>query len=285
MFRIFFILALLMTQVVNGQIWMGPTLGVNGYIGDLNDKPFKRVKPAIGITGAYELTPRINLRAGLSLGKIEGGDEWSGTTFLKQNRNLSFANSLSELSLVAEFTVFNLDKIRWSPYIFGGVALFHFNPYVKDSGQKVYLKPLATEGQGFAEYPNRKTYSLTQASLPFGGGLKYVLNDNAVLRFETGIRKTSTDYLDDVSTTYIYEATLLQRSGPVAVRLSYRGDEVAGSNGEYPDNGYPAKDAIRGGVKFKDWYYFTGFHLLFRLNSGIKKSGSKRGYDCPKVPM
>ncbi len=58
-----------------------------------------------------------------------------------------------------------------SSYVFGGVALFHFDPYVMDSGEKVFLKPLSTEGQGLAEYPDRKAYSLTQFTLPFGAGV------------------------------------------------------------------------------------------------------------------
>lgn len=280
MHRILLLSFLLFAKISFAQIWVGPTLGVNGYIGDVNDKPFKRVKPAIGVMSAYELTPRFNIRAGLSIGKIEGGDTWSGTTFLKQNRNLSFTSDLTELSLVAEFTVFNLDKINWSPYLFGGVALFHFNPYVKDSGKKIFLKPLTTEGQGFPEYPNRRPYSLTQLSLPFGGGLKFVLAENALLSFEMGLRRTTTDYLDDISSNYVDAATLLQRSGPTAVRLAYRG-------GEYPGGvvGYPQKDAVRGGPEFKDWYYFTGFHLLFRINNGLRKSGDKKSYGCPNVPI
>ncbi|MDB5206652.1 MAG: outer rane beta-barrel protein [Flavisolibacter sp.] len=201
--KLTFIVLILTSQNLFAQFQIGPFLGAGGYLGDLNYTPAKRLKPAIGIAGLYEVSNRINLRGGITFGKLEGGDQWSGTAYLKENRNLSFTSNISEFSLVAEFIPFNLNKINWSPYIFGGIALFHFNPYVKDSGTTVYLKPLSTEGQGLPEYPDRKPYSLTQFSIPFGGGLKYILSDNVMLDLEFGLRKTSTDYLDDVSTNFI----------------------------------------------------------------------------------
>jgi opacity protein-like surface antigen len=276
--KLTFIVLILTSQNLFAQFQIGPFLGAGGYLGDLNYTPAKRLKPAIGIAGLYEVSNRINLRGGITFGKLEGGDQWSGTAYLKENRNLSFTSNISEFSLVAELTAFNLDKINWSPYIFGGIALFHFNPYVKDSGTTVYLKPLSTEGQGLPEYPDRKPYSLTQFSIPFGGGIKYILSDNVILDLEFGLRKTSTDYLDDVSTNFIDPNILLQHRGQTAVRLSYRGDEVPGGISEFPDNGYPTKDTPRGNIKYKDWYYFTGFHLFFRLNGN---SGGKKGYGCP----
>jgi opacity protein-like surface antigen len=274
-----FLLCILISNTLLAQLQIGPFLGAGGYLGDLNYTPLKRVKPAIGVAGIYEIRKRFSLRGGITFGKLEGGDQWSGTTYLKENRNLSFKSNISEFSLVAEVTAFNLDKINWSPYAFAGVALFHFNPYVEDSGSKTYLRPLSTEGQGLAEYPNRKPYSLNQFSIPFGGGIKYILSDNVTLDLEMGLRRSSTDYLDDVSTNFVDPDILLQQRGATAVRLSYRGDEIPGGIAAFPDNGYPMKDTQRGSIKYKDWYYFTGFHLYFRLqgNSG----GGKKGYGCP----
>jgi hypothetical protein len=120
-----------------------------------------------------------------------------------------FQNSAS----LGEFNVFNLYNIKWTPYFFGGLAVFRFNPYAFDeNGEKVFLKPLSTEGQGLDGY-NTKPYGLTQFALPAGFGLKYAFDDRVRLGFEVGLRKTFTDYLDDVSTNYADPNDLLAAKG------------------------------------------------------------------------
>lgn len=208
------LLTLLISNLVHSQLYVGGSIGVAGYDGDLNAVAFKRMKLNVSGTLSYGITNRFNARLGLLLGSIEGGDQWSGTTLLKQIRNLSFKTEITELSLVGELQAFDLNKKSWTPYIFGGVALFHFNPYIiGDSSKKIFLKPLSTEGQGLSEYPGRKPYSLTQLSFPFGGGIKVVASDNIIVGIEFGLRRTLTDYLDDVSTEYVDETTLFQKKG------------------------------------------------------------------------
>jgi hypothetical protein len=270
------------------QFHLGVFAGGASYMGDLNDKPFKRTKPAVGLSLNYELSDRVMLRSGLTFGKVEGSDQFSGSTFQKQNRNLSFESKITEFSLLGELTLFNLYNIRWSPYLFGGLSVYHFNPFVYDSARKIFLQPLGTEGQGLTDYPDRQPYALTQLAIPFGGGIKYNISDNVRLGLELGFRRLFTDYLDDVSKSYADETALLAARGPRAVRLSYRGDEVPGDNPNYPDAGYPIKDSQRGNPETKDWYYFTGIHLTFRLNNGDGRSGAggrRAGYGCPTNPM
>ena len=285
--KLFVPIFLLAAQTVFSQFHVGAFIGGASYLGELNDQPFKRTKPAIGLSLNYEVSDRLMVRGGFTFGKLEGADKYSGTESIKQIRNLSFESNLSEFSLMGELTVFNLYNINWSPYGFAGVAVYHFNPFVRDSGQKVFLQPLSTEGQGLPGSLNGP-YKLTQIAIPFGGGVKFNLNDNVRLGVELGLRRLFTDYLDDVSGYYADEAELLNAKGPNAVRFAYRGDEVPGETAGYPDAGFPAKGAQRGGPKTKDWYYFTGMHLTFRLGGGYGKtsaSGGKRKYGCPTVPM
>jgi len=284
--RFSFLLTLLVTGLAGlGQSFhLGVFGGLSNYQGDLTDGLYVKnsTKAAGGLTLSYELTERLNLRAGLMYGKITGNDDFNTKTYL-QARNLDFTSSITELSLVGEFTVFNLNNIRWSPYVFGGIAIFRFNPYTHDAEHnKVFLKPLSTEGQGLAGYPDSKPYSLTQAAIPFGGGIKFALTDNIRIGAEVGIRKTFTDYLDDVSTNYADPFDLLEQRGELAVAYSYRGDEVPGG-----DPNYPAKGAQRGGAQQKDLYYFSGLSISFRLGGGYGstfagKNGKSR-LDCPKV--
>jgi hypothetical protein len=157
------------------------------------------------------------------------------------------------------------------------------NPYAHDSaGGKVYLKPLSTEGQGI--YPDKKPYKKLQPVIPVGGGVKFVLSDNLRIGIEIGIRKTFTDYLDDVSTSYPDPTDLFNARGQIAINYSYRGDELPGG-----DPTFPTKATQRGGAKQKDIYYFTGLNLTYRLNSGngggIFRPGVKNRMGCPTVPL
>jgi opacity protein-like surface antigen len=271
------------TAVFSQSFHLGVFGGLSNYQGDLTDGLYVKnsTKAVGGLTLQYELTERLSLRGGFMYGKITGNDDFNTKTYL-QARNLDFTSSIAELSLVGEFTVFNLDNIRWSPYVFGGLAVFRFNPYTHDADHnKVFLKPLSTEGQGLEGYDN-KPYSLTQVALPFGGGIKYALTDNIRIGAEVGIRKTFTDYLDDVSTNYADPGDLMEQRGQLAVDYSYRGDEVPGGS-----PAYPLKGAQRGGAEQKDLYYFSGLTLSFRLGGGYgstfaSKNGRSR-LDCPKV--
>ena len=71
------------------------------------------------------------------------------------------------------------------------------------NGKYVDLQPLSLEGQGFAKYPTRKKYNLSQINFPIGAGVKYELSPSLNLRAEFLYRVLKTDYLDDVSTRYI----------------------------------------------------------------------------------
>ena len=129
----------------------------------------------------------------------------------RYNRNLSFRSPIYEISLTAElhpielFGVFDPESSapRLSPYLIGGIGLFHFNPQANLNGQWIDLQPLHTEGEGFSEYPDRKVYKLTQINIPLGVGVLYQLSSKFNLRLEYINRKLFTDYLDDVHSTYI----------------------------------------------------------------------------------
>jgi opacity protein-like surface antigen len=264
---------------------VGVVAGIANYQGDLVNKLFEPrfSKAAGGLTATYELTEHWSVRGGFTYTKLTANDKYNTKTYL-QARNLNFNTSISELSVVGEYATFSLDQKRWTPYLFGGVALFHFNPYTWDGDAKLYLKPLSTEGQGITGYPESKPYSLTQVALPFGGGVRYAVTENVRIGLELGIRKLFTDHLDDVSGNYADAADLLRERGPLAVAFAYRGDEIVGGSPVFPQKG-----AQRGGSLQQDWYYITGLTVSFRLgnNTGksFKSSGRKRGYGCPTSPL
>lgn len=260
--------------------------GTASYQGDLIETftDFRQSNAAFGFGINYEITEKLIGRASFTFGKVEGHDRFSPKTYL-QPRNLSFQSNIQEFHIGAEYHIFNLYDKRFTLYGFIGLGVFHFNPYTIDAGnQKVYLKPLSTEGQGLSEYPDRKPYSLIQMNIPLGGGVKFALNDNIRVGLEIGMRKLFTDYLDDVSEdTYVDRLTLLNAKGPKAVELYYRGNEVPGGNP------FPPVGDMRGYPGAKDLYSFNGLNISFRLGSGsgLRSGGGfrKSKMGCPPVPL
>jgi hypothetical protein len=284
--RKYFFLSLLLifSFLAQCQLQIGLFGGVSNYVGDMTDRPYQNSRAAIGLTAGYQILPRVNLRAGFTYAKVDGADSLSRQEDIRL-RNLSFQTNITEFSLVAEINTFDMDYKRWSPYIFGGLAVFHFNPYTYDQrNNKVYLQPLSTEGQGLPGY-SQKPYGLTQLALPFGGGIKFDISDKLRIACEIGLRKLFTDYLDDVSGNYADPNDLMATKGQQSVDLSYREDEL--SNG---DLNYPSKGETRGSPKYKDYYYFSGIHLTFLLPGGegsqrtySGKRGKNKQYGCPTV--
>jgi opacity protein-like surface antigen len=112
-----------------------------------------------------------------------GADRFSDDD--SSGRNLAFETRLSEFSLIGEYYLFNLYDQKFSPYLFAGLAVYHFDPYAYNpQKEKVFLKPLSTEGEGLSQYPDRKSYALTQMAIPFGAGVKYAFTDNLRLGLE-----------------------------------------------------------------------------------------------------
>jgi hypothetical protein len=157
----------------------------------------------------------VALRVEGTFGQVQAYDsilkKVKGSTFGRYERNLSFRSNVSEIMLAAEvhpLFIFkkydeNTEPSRYSPYLVAGIGFFSFNPQAKLQNKWVDLQPLSTEGQGFAEYPGRKPYKLQQMSIPVGLGVKYELSPMFNLRAECVYRILQTDYLDDVSTTYV----------------------------------------------------------------------------------
>lgn len=240
--------------------------GAMNYIGDLNNQSVLSPLHAAGGVGLRtRLDNRWAVRVEASYGRISCDKDYI------RLRNLSFRNDIFELCAMAEFNFRpfgqGATESAWTPYIFGGFGVFHHSPMalcVGDEGdqQWVALQPLCTEGQGTSLYPERRPYALIQLCMPFGVGFKWRISKVFSLAAEYGFRKTWTDYLDDVSTTYV-EASLLEREvidGNVAVRLADRSGEV--------EPGYVNAAGIkRGDDSLKDWYAFMHVSLGVSLEA------------------
>jgi hypothetical protein len=142
-----------------------------------------------------------------------------------------------------------------TPYVFAGVAVYHFNPLGFYENRWVALQPLGTEGQG-SSFSGEKTYSLTQFAIPFGVGVKVSTARRVSINLEWGLRKTFTDYLDDVSGKYADKFLLASEKGTTAAALSDRSLTTEGGSNT---------GRQRGNSLSKDWYAFAGVIISFKL--------------------
>jgi hypothetical protein len=267
---------LLIPGLLQAQRWhINVTGGVSNYSGDLQSKnyTFDQSYFAYGVGAQYDITPNFSVISNINFLKVGASDQYNKPDLVF--RNLSFQNNITEWNLVGEYTFMDITQKKFSPFLFAGIAIFHNNPYAYDTlGQKIYLKPLSTEGEGLSQYPGQKPYSQTQFSIPIGGGIKFRVSETVVLAYEIGFRKTFTDYIDDVSTFYVDKTTLQNAKGPVAVEMAYRANELKGGNQTYPASG-----TKRGSSKYNDVYYYTGIRVSIALIN-YKNYGRGRT-DCP----
>lgn len=251
------------------QHWeIGIMAGAANYSGDLTPGPIQvnETKPAGGALIRYNINDYWTLKANIYDGEIAGSDE-NATLEKNKIRNLSFRSNILDVGVQGEVNILGFEsgtgKLRTSPYIFAGLSIFKFDPEGYINGQWVRLQPLGTEGQGTIRYNDRQKYGLTQVSIPFGIGLKHNFSGYWNVGIELGWRKTFTDYLDDVSSTYVDYDYLAATNGVLAANLSNRSGELGGKRVQYTD-----KD-LRGNPTNKDWYMFGGITLTYTIHPSM----------------
>ncbi|MBI2730222.1 MAG: outer membrane beta-barrel protein [Sphingobacteriales bacterium] len=259
--------------------------GLANYQGDLQAKryTFKLAKPAFGLGASHQIGAQLSVRAALLFAQVEGDDKFQKNADLKL-RNLRFYSNITEFHVGLQYMLMDIYAKKYSPYIFAGMGVFKFDPYIYDKNDnKIYLRPLTTEGQGL--YPNKKIYKTTQLNIPFGAGFKYSVNENFDMGIELGARKLFTDYLDDVSTSYSDYFTLKFARGQMATDYAFRADEVQ----PLP---YPAGGTKRGSPRYKDWYYLTTITVSYKFGGEPLTAGSgngsvgkkyRKGAGCPRM--
>jgi len=278
-----FLLNIVKAQDQDKSATIGLFTGTINYQGDLNPNSFtfRHSNLSIGLIYRKPLNRWFTFRAGAQMGTIEAADKWN-RGYLKP-RNLSFFTSIKEAHIGLELTLLDISTKRFTPYMYGGIAFFHFNPWTYDnSGKKTYLQPLSTEGQGLPQFPTQKPYQLTQFVLPFGVGGKFAVSPSVNVGIEFSQRKSFTDYIDDVSSFFVDQNILLQAKGPKAIELSYRGDEVPGGVQTYPSHGDQ-----RGTPSEMDWYYFFGATIEIKLGdigNIFSSFGNNKSYASIRCP-
>jgi len=295
-------------------MFIGAQINAGNYFGDLapvnksasTDVSFTR--PGIGFHGGYKFHHSAAIRAEFNFVRVSADDFSSDPTdessFPRYNRNLSFRNDIKELQIGVEISLLpnygGVDqRLPLNAYLFVGGAVFLHEPQGKvpdfdyqtdqtggtpapQAGEWVKLRPLQTEGQD---------YNNLEFSIPIAIGATMRLpgtNLNASLEF--GFRYLFTDYIDDVSTTYV---GLDQFTDPVARILSDRSAEATSFKGEARDlstlsinqtngffhdgnNGAGLQGSVRGNPDNNDMMFVTQLKVRYFLSTAPKRSAKFR---------
>jgi hypothetical protein len=244
---------------------IGFLLGGSYYIGDLNRfKHFAYSQPAAGIFFRYSTNYRTAFRFGFNYGRITASDSRSKNTD-QLLRNASFRSDIYELHALAEFNFVEYrignNKHYFTMFLFAGLAGFHHDPKANIGYGWQTLQPLHTEGQ-------KRGYPLYQVSIPFGIGFKYNLWDFMGIGIEWGPRKTFTDFLDDVSGTYPDPKTNPPHGAGMI--YSYRSNEASTND---------LIGTMRGNPRTKDWYFYYGLTINFKLKPPREKCYGVGGHE------
>src|SRR5450631_463055 len=140
----FLLLGMLTPVFVQAQWHVNLFGGFANYFGDLQSKAYttQQSHGAIRAGLQYDLSHHVSLLTNLTYGKVGASDRYNQKSDLIA-RNLSFQSNILEANFLVEYNLLSLDKHRFTPYVFAGAAIYHFNPYATDTmGRKVYLKPL-----------------------------------------------------------------------------------------------------------------------------------------------
>ena len=254
---------------------IGISLGAAHYFGDLNTTAkVNRAKLAFGVFFRKQFGNYIAVRVGGQFAQLGYADKYYSDNEFQRRRNLSFNSNVWELALQGDFNFFKYVPgsydYRFTPYVTIGASIFSYDPYAYLGGQIYFLRPLGTEGQGSAAYPDRKPYSSMAFAIPFGVGVKYSVNERINVGFEVLHRFTNTDYMDDVSTTYVGADKFpplpdgTSTPGFLLQDRSYEVGEIIGIEGR--QRGYAGQ---------KDQFITAQFTVSFNLTS----------YRCPTAKL
>ena len=243
--------------------------GMSQYFGDLNEHyGFNTMSPTYGIYVRRKINSYIALKAVANYTKLSYDDKFNTGDPYALERNLNFSTPVVEVALQAEFNFFKFitgdPQYRFTPYLTGGVGVFYYNPSTTYQGNKVFLQPLGTEGQNVGY---QRKYSNFSVCAPIGAGVKFWLKGGINLSFEIADRLTTTDYIDDVSSTYVGADRFPTgaHAGP-ALALQNRSGEIVG----YTTLGEGGKQ--RGNASSFDQYLMAQFSISFHFTS----------YRCPQ---
>lgn len=286
LFTVLVFASMVSMQDAYGQRWnrykkeIGFSVGATNMLSDLGGGPgpgsrfgdfqMQNSRFAIGGFFKYRFHDRFAVKLNLVYGQLFADDKTT-ENLGRRLRNLDARTNIFELSGQLEYYIlkekigsrYKVKGVRgygssnFALYLFAGIGGAYYNPQGTDeAGNWVKLAPLNTEGQGLAGAP--KDYNQLALVFPLGVGIKYNITKYWGIQFESGMRFTTTDYLDDASGTY-YDGAALEAAYGVQSK------EMADKRYNNPER--HEAGGIRGHNDKKDTYMFGLLTLTYRIKS------------------
>lgn len=193
-----------------------------------SDKKLSDWKPAnanfcLGFGLHYRFARMWETKQSITLLQFAGNDQWFKNTAYRE-RNLSFRTRAAEWSSLLVWSPIHWDvqgrNRHHHIYAGSGITLLFFSPEAELNGTYHKLRPLSTEGQGLEI--GKDVYGKASLNTALVTGYRYKLNRKYVLGAELNLRKSFSDYLDDVSGTYTDNQNLREKRGDLAADLADR---------------------------------------------------------------
>jgi len=257
------ILLLACSNIIGQTNEVGLFLGGSLFKGDIgvhrSEYIINNAKPTFGFQFKRNFNHHFGVSFNVNKGELYSADRYSNDVF-ELARNLNFRSKITELNLLLEFNfrpyMSRDPEHNTSPFIFAGITKFFFNPQGQyNDGTWYDLRPIGTEGQGSDFYPNKNLYELNGLAIPFGFGYKINVYEFLTLNLNISWRITFTDYLDDVSNTYIDLSRL---------------DEINAELSDQSNNKF-RPGFQRGNPHNNDKYGFVGINILYSIKDPKKE--------------
>ncbi len=288
-----FLFLLTLPSLMNAQRWKRSRYefsfgaGASNFLGELGganqigthgfkDFEWSLTNFAASIGLRYKISKFFAVNTHLTYGRLSGDDKLTDE-FARHYRNLNFYSNIYEFNINLEgaYQEEQMGNIYhrkgthgmkgYEIYVYGfaGAGIFYFDPKTVYNGSTYRLQPLGTEGQGLES--DNEPYKLIQLCIPVGLGFKYTIDRTWGVGLELGLRKTFTDYIDDVSTVY-YDFSTSSEVPDITRLLADRSDNDAlpGSK-SLPYITAPGQQ--RGNPKENDAYIFAIFSVNYRFQA------------------
>ena len=255
-------------MTVGAQVMeVGGSVGLSYYMGDINPrKPFCQSDLGCGALVRYYEGTRWAFRFSYSYLRLNGNDSISG---YRPERGLSFKTDVHDFALMAEFNFFDYftgsRRNRLTPYLFGGVSVFYFNPKAADGTElhDEFTDVIYVYEDHKLAYEKQIEYNRVAVSIPFGIGAKYSISNKLGMAVEWRWDLTFTDWIDDCHAYYLM------------------------TNNEYSDpTGFHNDGELyvqRGNKYDNDWFGYLNFSLTYKFNlpssGGCDKRERYKNYD------
>ncbi|RMG82972.1 MAG: hypothetical protein D6707_01805 [Bacteroidetes bacterium] len=175
---------------------IGLFAGGSYYVGELNNYHFNFALTHFAYGGVFRryINKRWAFRISGFKSKLSGSAKYGYPAFFN-DKNYAFTSTLIEGSAQFEFSFFNYipndENIYFTPYAFAGIGMFYFSPKSASGADLEYQSA-----------QNGVSYNKRVVNMPFGLGVRFKPHHRFNFTLEWGVRKTFTDYIDDIGAPY-----------------------------------------------------------------------------------